>query len=135
MKHKKWILGLTTLLIVVVVAGALYAQDVNPNQTVCPVMGGRINKAMFADYNGERVYFCCEPCVESFKKEPQKYLDQLKDQGVVLEKAPITQTKCPVSGEAINKEIHADVNGKRVYFCCNGCKVKFEKDPAKYPVE
>lgn len=57
-------------------------------QTVCPVMGGKINKQFFTDYQGKRVYFCCGGCDETFTKEPDKYLAKLKDQGVVLENAP-----------------------------------------------
>jgi YHS domain-containing protein len=57
-------------------------------QTVCPVMGGKINKQFFADYQGKRVYFCCEDCPETFKKDPAKYIKQLEDQGVALEQTP-----------------------------------------------
>jgi len=32
----------------------------------------------------------------------------------------------------INKEIYIEYKGKKVYFCCAGCKEKFEKDPDKY---
>ena len=27
-------------------------------QQFCPVMGGKINKDLYADYEGKRVYFC-----------------------------------------------------------------------------
>jgi len=30
------------------------------------------------------------------------------------------------------KEIYADYNGRRIYFCCPGCIGAFKKDPAKY---
>lgn len=42
------------------------------------------------------------------------------------------QTVCPIMGGAIDSKIFADANGKRVYFCCNGCPAAFKKDPAKY---
>jgi YHS domain-containing protein len=81
-------------------------------QTTCPVMGGPINKEIFADYDGKRVYFCCAACLETFNKDPEKYIKKLEDQGVVLDKAPgevwtcsmhpqIRQSgpgKCPVCG-------------------------------------
>ena len=57
-------------------------------QTKCPVIGGFVNKRVFADYQGKRVYFCCPPCVRSFQKEPEKYITLLEKQGVVLEEAP-----------------------------------------------
>jgi YHS domain-containing protein len=42
------------------------------------------------------------------------------------------QTTCPVMGGAINKEIFTTYKGKKVYFCCPGCKPKFESAPDKY---
>lgn len=57
-------------------------------QAVCPVEGGKINKDVFADHNGLRVYFCCPACVEAFKADPEKYLKQLRESGVELDKAP-----------------------------------------------
>jgi YHS domain-containing protein len=57
-------------------------------QTVCPVMGGKINKAIFADYQGKRVYFCCGGCPAEFKKDPAKYVKAMEDKGIVLEKTP-----------------------------------------------
>ena len=103
-----------------------------PNQISCPVMGGKINKEIFVNHNGERVYLCCAGCVEAFKKDPAKYLEKMEADGVVLEKAPITQVNCPVSGKPINEAIYTDQDGKRVYFCCDDCKKSFEKEPAKY---
>lgn len=44
-------------------------------------------------------------------------------------------TKCPVSGEEFVVDAnspHAEHNGKTYYFCCSGCKKKFESDPAKF---
>jgi YHS domain-containing protein len=57
-------------------------------QTECPVMGGAINKELYVDYQGERVYFCCAGCPETFKKDPEKYMKKLRDEGVELEKVP-----------------------------------------------
>jgi YHS domain-containing protein len=46
--------------------------------------------------------------------------------------AAIEQTTCPVMGGAINESIFTEYKGKKVYFCCAGCKEKFEKEPDKY---
>ncbi len=43
-------------------------------QKLCPVMGGLVNKEIFVDYNGRRIYFCCNGCPDTFKKDPEKYL-------------------------------------------------------------
>ena len=44
----------------------------------------------------------------------------------------IVQTKCPVMDAPINKDLYTEYKGKKVYFCCPGCKGTFEKDPEKY---
>ena len=43
--------------------------------------------------------------------------------------------KCPVSGEEFTVEASSpkvEHDGKAYYFCCGGCKKKFEADPSKY---
>lgn len=101
------------------------------SQTECPVMGGEIDRNVYADHGGKRVYFCCEACVKPFREDPDRYLGKLKAEGVTLEDVPV-ETSCPVSGKPANAAIFTEYRGERVWFCCNGCKSTFEKDPAKY---
>jgi len=54
-------------------------------QTVCPVMGGKINKAVYVDADGKRIYLCCKGCVDKVKADPSKYISQLESKGVTLE--------------------------------------------------
>ena len=42
------------------------------------------------------------------------------------------QEKCPIMGYRINKNVYADHNRNRVYFCCASCIDKFKKDPEGY---
>ena len=70
-------------------------------QTTCPVMGGQIDKAVYADHDGKRVYFCCPGCVKTFEGDPEKYIKQMEKKGVTLEKAPTgkeTEKKDPHHG-------------------------------------
>ena len=47
-------------------------------QKDCPILIGKeIRWDIFWDYNGKRVYFCCEPCRETFRKDPETYLHRL----------------------------------------------------------
>jgi YHS domain-containing protein len=62
-------------------------------QTTCPVLGGNIDKNVYADYKGKRVYFCCPGCDKEFEKNPEKYLQKLKEEGVTLEPAPAAKGK------------------------------------------
>ena len=112
-------------------AGAARAEDkaAGKPQTECPIMGGKIDRSIYADYEGKRVYFCCDACPADFKKDPAKYIKAMEDAGIVLEKP---QATCPVMGGKIDKSIFVERDGKRVYFCCGMCPPKFKKAPAKY---
>jgi len=46
-------------------------------QESCPVMGGPINQAIFVEYEGKKVYFCCKGCETEFNKDPEKYVAKL----------------------------------------------------------
>ena len=60
--------------------------DASKSQTICPVMGGEINKTLYADYEGKRTYLCCAACLEEFNKNPEKYIKKLEDEGITLDK-------------------------------------------------
>ncbi|MBN2108920.1 MAG: YHS domain-containing protein [Deltaproteobacteria bacterium] len=60
-------------------------------QENCPVMGGKINKSVYTDYNGKRIYFCCNACPEPFKKDPESYIKKMESAGVEFEKAPVAK--------------------------------------------
>jgi YHS domain-containing protein len=57
-------------------------------QTLCPVMGAQVNRGIYVDYQGQRIYFCCAACIDLFRKNPEKYLQEMKKAGVSPEKAP-----------------------------------------------
>lgn len=46
-------------------------------QTICPVMGNPINKDIYTEYKGKKVYFCCPECKEKFEQDPEKYISKL----------------------------------------------------------
>jgi YHS domain-containing protein len=47
-------------------------------QTTCPVMEGNpINKNLFVEYKGKKVYFCCAGCPEKFLANPEAYVAKL----------------------------------------------------------
>ena len=91
-----WRKAIVVVAVVVGLIGSGYAMAVDSSgkggpQTTCPVMGGKIDKNVYADYQGKRIYFCCSGCPADFKKDPDKYMKKLEEQGVVLEKAPETK--------------------------------------------
>jgi YHS domain-containing protein len=46
-------------------------------QPLCPVMDTPIDPAVYVEYEGKRVYFCCPGCDEKFLADPERYLDKL----------------------------------------------------------
>jgi YHS domain-containing protein len=46
-------------------------------QTLCPVTGDKIDKNVFVEYKGKKVYFCCTMCKGPFEKDPEKYIGKL----------------------------------------------------------
>jgi YHS domain-containing protein len=51
------------------------------------------------------------------------------------EAKPGDKSTCTVTGEDIDVTAdspHSEHNGKTYYFCCTGCKKKFDADPGKY---
>jgi YHS domain-containing protein len=82
--------------------GIMEGQKKGQPQTICPVLGGEIDKSIYADYKGYRIYFCCSDCPDIFKKNPEKYMKILKDSGAILEKAPKGHDK----GAQAEKDTH-----------------------------
>lgn len=61
--------------------------------------------------------------------------DHLHDHDSVVDSAQtqITNIYCPVLPDIkSNPKIFTDYKGKRVYLCCNNCKVMFGREPEKY---
>jgi len=95
---KKLITPIMALVLAFSLAGAGWAADpstalmdrpqVGKSQIACPVQGGKINKDLYVDYQGQRVYFCCAECLPIFKKNPEAYLKKLRQQGVTPEETP-----------------------------------------------
>jgi hypothetical protein len=57
-------------------------------QTTCPVMGGAIDKALYVDHDGKRIYVCCKGCIGAIQKDPAKFIKKLEAEGVTIEVAP-----------------------------------------------
>lgn len=78
--------------ILIVCGGGVFAKQEGQPQKVCPVMGGKIDKSAYVDYEGKRVYFCCPGCKATFLEHPDKYISDMESKGIVLEKVPQTKT-------------------------------------------
>ena len=48
-------------------------------QTKCPVMGGKIDKKLYVEHKGTKIYVCCKACIKKIKEDPDKYLKMVKE--------------------------------------------------------
>ncbi len=65
-------------------AGGAPEGELKP-QTHCPVMGGEINKTMYVDQDGKRIYMCCEHCREELTKNFEANVKKLEEKGQMAE--------------------------------------------------
>ena len=45
----------------------------------------RVQRDIFVEHEGRKVYFCCQDCVEAFKKDPKSFLEKTKEQWKVID--------------------------------------------------
>jgi YHS domain-containing protein len=88
MDHRKKVFVAFALVAAFFFAFGFAVDAKEPNQVKCPVLGSKINKKVYTDYQGKRIYFCCPPCIQDFKKDPERYMKQFEQEGIVLEDAP-----------------------------------------------
>lgn len=101
-------------------------------QATCPIMGGKIDKELYVDANGKRIYVCCKGCVDTVKNDPAAALKKLAELGEEAEDVPSEQKTCPVMGRAINRNLYVEHKGKKLYVCSEACLETVKKDPAQY---
>lgn len=65
-------------------------------QTVCPIMNKKIDKKLYVDANGYRIYVCCKSCMKAVAAHPEKAIEDLRAKGEFPE---VRLTICPKCGE------------------------------------
>lgn len=58
-------------------------------QVTDAVSGKPVNRNIYADFGGKRIYFCCEESKQNFGSNPDLFLRNLKNQGITLEDSPV----------------------------------------------
>jgi YHS domain-containing protein len=123
MRKNIWILSVFALFILFNFSNVtVQADDTKKAETItCAVSGETVQKSEAVgpiNHKGTDFYFCCNSCVEKFKKEPEKYA--------------VTSVCC--GEKAISKKDAkvAIYQEKEYYFCNDKCKASFEKDPEAF---
>lgn len=92
----KTIIKTLLMLCMLTSADLLHAETVE--QTTCPVMEGTpVDRSLYTEYQGKRVYFCCKLCIQTFSHAPEKYISKL-----------------PQFSETASVEAHSNIGHTRV---------------------
>jgi YHS domain-containing protein len=91
----------------------------------CPVSGKAVDATKFSDYNGGKVYFCCDGCKGKFDKDSTAFAAKANHQ--LVASGQFAQKGCPLSGGKTKDGTEVDIAGVKVSFCCNNCQGKVAK--------
>jgi YHS domain-containing protein len=83
--------------------------------------------------------FCSLPALAVTTPDPLQQLVNTQSSPQVLKYSPTFEGRgdgivtCPVSGEKVTtKSLKAELFGRTVYFCCEGCLKSAERSPERY---
>jgi Cu+-exporting ATPase len=93
---------------------------------VCGMIVDEKSAPAKATYGGEDYHFCATYCRDVFNKEPEKFINSVKQWGKATD--PVCGMQIDIS-RAAAMSIH---EGRFIYFCNRSCKEKFDADPEKY---
>jgi YHS domain-containing protein len=113
-----------------------------------PVCGMSVDPATATEqveHTGSTYYFCSAGCRSKFEKDPARYTTQATQvvlgHSHVMAVTPGGQMErdqsaidpiCGMSVDPDHAEYRSFQKGDTYYFCSAGCKVAFDKDPAKH---
>ncbi len=103
-------------------ACTLWAADSADRGLKCPVSGHPASKDHAVDFDGGKVYLCCDKCPVEFAAHPKKYAAKAHLQ--MFETGQLTEVKCPLTGNPINPDMTVEIDGQKVALCCANCKKK-----------
>lgn len=137
---KRWMIAIASMTVfglalsLAAVAGEAEkaAKSDQPPLPDCPVMGEPIDFSISQATDAGPVFFCCARCLKKYNEDPEKFAGAVAAQRKALEKFEKVQVSCPVSGKPADPKVFTELDGKKVYFCCPGCKPQYEAEPAKF---
>jgi uncharacterized protein len=117
-----------------------------------PVCGMSVDPATAkeqAEYMGVTYSFCSPGCRSAFEKDPARYTAQVAHvehvaqsshlhvmaampEGEMERQQPAIDPVCGMSVDPDRAEYRSFQKGETYYFCSEGCKATFDKDPSRY---
>jgi YHS domain-containing protein len=104
----------------------------------CPVSGRELDdpqSIIVMMHEGREVRFCSPGCIDAFRANPDKILEQVDERIVEQQLAYYPMTTCPVSGEPLGSmgdPVNMVYDNRLVRFCCNGCIRGFKRSPGEF---
>lgn len=134
-----------TLFSLLVVAGALAAQDTPPAAPTAPAKAAYLQRQLYPlstcvvsgeNLDGDAVTFeaggrtfktCCEKCKPKVEKDPATYAKKLDDAIIAEQKKVYPLDTCVISGKklgAMGDPVQLVLDGTLVQLCCDNCTKK-----------
>jgi Cu(I)/Ag(I) efflux system membrane fusion protein len=104
-------------------------------QQVCPVTKaklGSMGEPIAVEVEGGKVWVCCAGCPPQLKRDVKSYLASLDLRPTLT---PEEQQVCPVTKAklgSMGNPIAVEVEGRKVWVCCEGCPPKLKADLSRY---
>jgi len=122
-------------MLVVLLAGIMSAAEpaqpeLTPfNNLICPVSGQPAKTAHMGACDGITFRFCSAEHVAAFQKDPQRYLTNLPNNGVIVD---MQNTICPVTGQPAAKDLTIVIDGATVHVANQASINMLRRFPAQY---
>lgn len=101
-------------------------------QVACPMCNNEGSADTTLKVAGVSVVLGCGGCKGKIEKAADDEQLAMLFSNKAFGKGFTLQTKCPVSGKAINAKCSTDYKDKKVYFCCPNCLKAFNESPDKF---
>ena len=98
--------------------------------TICPVCDNKIDKTLFAEKNGERIYVCQKAGIAKVEADWDGHYAKAYPAAKVKD---VKNVKCPMMPRKRGKARFAvTFQGHKLLLCCKKCKRNFKKQPRKW---
>jgi xanthine dehydrogenase accessory factor len=106
-----------------------------PELVVDPICGmtvAALPSTLHLEHDGRTVYFCNAACMQTYEREhmgaPAPASPAPSPGRATTAPATAVDPICGMTVLAIPETPHVEHDGETVYFCCDGCKTRFEKE-------
>ena len=116
----------SVLIVVLLATSHVLAAEKVKFKATCPVSSKPSSKDFSVKYKGKTLYFACEKCMATFKKDRKSYVVKANRQ--LAETGQTVQVGCPTCGREMNPDITMEVGGVKIQFGCFGSKGRVEAE-------